>query len=122
MLKVYNPLKKLLRRIGKMATYLTVIGAMLVPLGVLLAVEVPNWKWLAFLLIVVGLISVISGLVYTIREEQRRDREDKLRCKEDELRIRREKASLIVLIFMADAFGVDASELLEMEKKHLDEK
>ena len=105
-----------------MATYLTAIGAMLVPLGVLLAVEVPNWKWLAFLLIVVGLISFIAGWVYTIREERKKDREDKLRRKEDELIIRREKASLIVLVFMADAFGVDTSDLLEMEEKHLDEK
>lgn len=98
-----------------MATYLTAIGAMLVPLGVLLAVEVPNWKWLAFCLIVVGLVTVIVGLLYTIKEEQQKR-------KESELRIRREKASLIVLVFMADALGVDTSEVLEMEEKHLDGK
>ena len=105
-----------------MATFWTAAGAMLIPLGVLLAVEVPNWDKLAFCLIVVGLVSFIAGWVYTIKEERKKDREDKLRRKEDELRIRREKASLIVLTFMADAFGVDASEILEMEEKHLDEK
>ena len=90
-----------------MATYLTAIGAMLVPLGVLLAVEVPNWKWLAFALIVTGLVAVIVGLIYTIREVRQKR-------KEDELRIRREMASLTVLTFIADAFDI--------ELKHLDEK
>ncbi|MBA7705988.1 hypothetical protein ES703_114830 [subsurface metagenome] len=98
-----------------MATFWTAIGAMLVPLGVLLVVEVPSWSLLAFCLIVVGLVTVIVGLLYTRKEEQQKR-------KESELRIRREKASLIVLIFMADALGVDTSEVLEMEEKHLDGK
>ena len=98
-----------------MATYLTAIGAMLVPLGVLLAVEVPNWKWLAFVLIVTGLVAVIVGLIYTIWEVRQKR-------KEDELRIRREMASLTVLTFIADAFDIDASEILEAEERHLDEK
>ena len=103
------------------AAFWTAIGAMFVPIGVLLVVEVPSWSLLAFWLIVAGLVSFVAGWIYTIVDERRKGREDRLRRKEDELRIRREKASIIVLAFIADGLGVDVSEIVEMEEKHLAE-
>ena len=58
--------------------------------------------------IIVGSASFVAGWAYTIREERKRS-------KESELRIKREKASLKVLIFMADQLGVDVSDEVDIE-------
>ena len=99
------------------AAYWTAFGAMAIPLGVaIFAIAVSLgvsdfsslWMWLALVFIIVGFASFVAGWAYTIREERKRN-------KESELRIKREKASLKVLIFMADQLGVDVSDEVDIE-------
>ncbi len=108
------------------AAYWTAFGAMAMPLGVsILALAMFSgfsdlssfWVWLAMCFMVVGLLSFVAGWAYTIREEHQKHEEYKLRYKEGKLRIKREKASLTVLIFMANAFDIDIdeSDLLDIE-------
>ena len=92
------------------ASYWTVIGAMLVPLGVVLVIEAPDFSSLAVLLTIVGVVSIVAGWVYTVRDERQSRRES-------DLRIRKEKASLRVLVHMAEKLGVDLNRVVsEMEK------
>ena len=99
------------------AAYWTAFGAMAIPVGLIILIQWPNLGLLATCFMVVGLLSFVAGWAYTIREEHQKHKEYKLRCKEDELRIRREKASLRVLIFMANAFDIDIdeSDVLDIE-------
>ncbi|MFC1903162.1 hypothetical protein ACFLX4_03755 [Chloroflexota bacterium] len=97
------------------AAYWTAIGTMALPLGIIMLIQWPNLGLLATCIIVVGFVSFVAGWAYTIREEHHKHKEYELRYKQDELRIKREKASLKVLIFMADQLGVDVSDEVDME-------
>ncbi len=97
------------------AAYWTAIGAMALPLGIVILIQWPNLDLLATCIMVVGLVSFVAGWAYTIREEHQKYKEYELRCKQDELRIKREKASLKVLVFMADQLGVDVSDEVDIE-------
>ena len=105
------------------AAYWTAFGAMAIPLGVaIFAIAISLgvsdfsslWMWLALVCITAGFASFIAGWVYTIVEERQKR-------KEENLRIRREKASLLILTFMADELGVDVSDMLEMEGEDLED-
>ena len=85
------------------AAYWTAVGAMAIPIGVVILIQWPNLDLLAISIMVVGLVSFVAGLAYTIREEHQKQ-------KEYELRIKREKKSLKAIIFMADQLGVDIKE------------
>ena len=97
------------------AVFWTAIGSLLIPLGVVLAIELPSARAAGFWLIVAGSISMVAGWVYTIRQERRDSRES-------ELRIRREKSTIILLVHMAEQLGVDMDKLAEKMKERLDER
>lgn len=65
-----------------MAAYFTALGALFVPIGVVVMVEWPNWDSLAFMLIVAGLICAIAGLAFTVRDK----REDAIKEQKEEQR------------------------------------
>lgn len=109
------------------AAYWTAIGTLLIPIGVLLAIEKPEWAELAFGLIVAGLASFIAGWVYTIRDEQRKQRDERRRQKEyklreerEELRLRGEKATFLALTYIVEKLGVDLKEFIKEQEKLLD--
>ncbi len=90
------------------AAYWTAVGAMAIPIGVVILIQWPNLDLLAISIMVVGLVSFVAGLAYTIREEHQKQ-------KEYELRIKREKKSLKALFFIADQLGVDMSDEIDNE-------
>ena len=90
------------------AAYWTAVGAMAIPIGVVILIQWPNLDLLAISIMVVGLVSFVAGLAYTIREEHQKQ-------KEYELRIKREKKSLEALFFIADQLGVDMSDEIDNE-------
>jgi hypothetical protein len=131
--RVRHFLKRLAGRVLMKATYWTAIGTLLIPIGVLIVVEKPEWSDFVRWLIVLGLASFATGWYYTVKEEQRQDaiekrrqaeeerrqREDKRRQAEHEETLRGAKATFILLTHMALNQGVDVSKLIEDEKKHL---
>ncbi len=90
------------------ATFWTAIGAMLIPLGVIVIIEAPSFSLLGVFLTLVGVASFIVGWIHTIREVRQM-------LRESEARTMRDKASLTTLVFMADQLGVDMSEFIEEE-------
>lgn len=91
-------------RIKKMATYWTAIGAMAIPLAVIILIEAPNgfssfWSWIALCLIVLGIISILVGWKNTLAEEKQRRREGIV--------------SLYVLASIAEKLGVNIDEAIE---------
>ena len=55
-----------------MATYWTSIGVMLIPIGLVILIQWPDFYPTAFIVIIVGLILGIIGLGFTIRDERRK--------------------------------------------------
>jgi hypothetical protein len=78
MSKFKTTMLRIVGRLKKMVSLFTALGTMFVPLGVLLVIERPDWSWLALCLILIGIISLIIGWVYVIREERQRRREGKV--------------------------------------------
>ena len=78
------------------AAYWTAIGAMLIPVGIIILIEKPDWSNMGTGIMIVGFISFIVGWCYTIREEHRnaeKDKEEKKqRVIEDEWKKKQEKA------------------------------
>jgi uncharacterized membrane protein YhaH (DUF805 family) len=90
------------------ASYWTGIGVMLIPIGVVIMVEFPNLNQLAFWLVIGGLISLVAGWAYTIKEERQRRREG--------------ISHLYVLASIAEKLGVNMDEAIEKLKEKLDGK
>jgi len=120
MSKISTSLKRLIGRIWMKAAYWTAIGTMLIPLGVLLAIEKPEWSEWALGLIITGLASFIAGWVYTISDEKRRQREEKRREEEYKLRIREGKTTILTLTSIAGALGVDMNKFLRNQRNLLE--
>ena len=57
------------------AAYWTGIGVMLIPIGVILIVEFPQLSQIGFWLMVGGLVSLVAGWGYTIRDERQRQQD-----------------------------------------------
>jgi hypothetical protein len=123
---MFKWLISIVRRIWRViivkAQYWTALAAMALPLGVsliALSVVFPDLKtWLmysGFVLMVFGFILSIVGWTYTIKEEQQKRIEERLR-------VRKEKASLIVLIHMAEKLGVDMTKVVDKMEEKLDGK
>ena len=98
-----------------MAAYWTAIGAMLIPLAVVLVVEIPNafsfssvWSWIALGLIAFGVASILIGWSKTLAEERQRRREG--------------KTFLLVLASIAQKLGVDIDDLVEKTERFKYEK
>jgi len=96
-----------------MATYWTAIGAMAIPLAVILLVEIPNsftsfWSWIALGLIVFGIASIIVGWAKTVAEEKQRRREG--------------ITSLYMLASIAEKLGVNMNEAIKKLKETIDGK
>jgi uncharacterized protein (DUF58 family) len=125
--RVRHSLKRLIGRIVMKASYWTAFGAMLIPVGVAVLLGMAGLHGLAFWLIVVGFISFGVGWSYTIKEERRQDevekrrqREEERRQKEHEVRLRGEKATFLLLTYMAEKLGIDLTEFAKAEEKFLD--
>jgi hypothetical protein len=107
-----SPIRWIVGRILMKAAYWTAIGTMLIPIGVLLAVEVPTLQELAFWLIIAGLVSFIAGWGYTIREEHRNAAKEKkaeqLRQIEDKEREKEHQEYLLILSEIAKGLGVSS--------------
>lgn len=60
-----------------MSSWWTAIGAMLVPLGVILVLEAPSeyWDWVALCLIIGGFISFIFGWKKALADEKQKRKE-----------------------------------------------
>lgn len=115
MVRVRGFLKRLVGRLKTMSSLVATLGAMLIPIAVVLWQEpmTPAKYWAGIVLMVLGVTSFIRAWVIVIREE-RRKHEDL------ELRIRREKTDLILLAHMADALGVDMDKVRSMLEDKLD--
>lgn len=98
-----------------LAECIVAVGAMLIPLAVVLLVTIDNFPstW-AQSLIISGAIALIIGLVIAIRDEVRTTKREKLRRRID-------KSVLIVLAHMAEKLGVDMTEIANMLEERLDD-
>ncbi|OGN97858.1 MAG: hypothetical protein A2Z77_02260 [Chloroflexi bacterium RBG_13_51_36] len=126
MTNIVSLLKRLKGRVI-MSGFWTAIGAMLIPIGALILIEKPTWSDFAFVLVVAGFVSFIAGWVYTIKEERRHDEIEKQRQKEYELReereklkFRGEKATFLMLTYMATQLGVDMKKYVKDQEEFLD--
>lgn len=93
------------------SAFWTVIGAMAIPLAVVLLLAVPNgfssfWSWIALGLILFGVISILVGWAQTIAEEKQRRREGIV--------------SLYVLTSIAEKLGVNIEEAIKKIKEVVD--
>jgi hypothetical protein len=84
----YNPLCSIARRIKEMAIYWTSIGVMLIPVGLAILIQWPDYYPTAFIVIVIGFVLGIVGLRLTIKDERQRQIERK---KEEERRVTQDK-------------------------------
>ena len=67
-----------------MATFWTSIGVMLIPIGLAVLFQWPNYYPTAFVLMIAGVILGITGLGFTIRDERQKARDDKQRQRDRE--------------------------------------
>lgn len=96
------------------AQWWTALGAMSIPLGVVLMIAKPETAGISQWLIIVGFVFAIAGLALTFREERKKQ-------KGENARARREKASLMILTHIASALGVDVTSLFKDVKVLVDE-
>jgi len=114
MTKIATLLKRLIRRILMNAQWLTALGAMSIPLGVVLMIGKPETAGISQWIIIAGFVFAIAGLALTFREEREKQ-------KRESARVRREKASLMILTHIASALGVDVTKLFKDVKTLVDE-
>lgn len=127
MSKIGTSIKRLIERILMRAAFITALGTMLIPLGVVLVLEKPEWDFVAFLLIIAGFCSFIAAWYYTIKEERRqeeierqRQRDEERRQEEHELRMRGDKGTFFLITHIAEKLGVDMTQFLKDMGKLLD--
>ena len=100
-----------------MAVYITTIGVVLLPIGVVILVEKPDLDTLAYWLIVGGVIFAILGLIFTVKEdrekraeaqktEQRREAEDRRREEEYKRGVEDRRRYSIFLSAFAKRWGI----------------
>ena len=109
------------------AAYWTAFGTMLIPIGVALLLGKSELGELAFWMIVAGFASFVAGWYYTIKEERRQDElekrrqeEYKRRQEEYRLNIREGKTTILILMNIAEALGVDTNKVIKDQKELLD--
>jgi fatty acid desaturase len=111
MLRWFIPTVRSFGKLLMKSTFWPAIGAMAIPLAVVLLLAIPDsfssfWGWVALGLILFGVISVIIGWVQTVSEEKQRRREGIV--------------SLYVLTSIAQKLGVDVEEAVKKIKELVD--
>ena len=113
MSKFKTTLLRIIGRVKKIVTWWTTIGAMAIPLAIVLLLEAPNgfssfWSWIALALMMFGAASIIFGWKNTLAEEKQRRREGIV--------------SLYVLSSIAEKLGVDVDKAVKKLKELVDGK
>lgn len=102
------------------AECIVAVGVMFIPLAVVLLTTVDDFsRGIAIFLIILGVISLITGLIIAIRNEIRMTAREKRLDRRDNLRRRLDKANSITMLHIANKLGVDMKDIENMLKDKL---